>query len=123
MKPAGWLAVVLCAAAGLAGCATTEGRYSPLGEVRYPARDSAAPVEVFRDALPTRAFDRIARLDAHLERTGWIPSGIDDALPELLKQARRAGADAIIEISERRSQILETKVYHVTATAIRYRAP
>jgi uncharacterized protein YbjQ (UPF0145 family) len=38
----------------------------------------------------------------------------------LKKQARQAGADAVIEIQEIRSQILETMVYHVTATGVRY---
>jgi hypothetical protein len=116
------LAIIAVAFAALAaGCATTEGRYSPLGNARYAPRDANAPVELFRSAAPTRPFDRIARLDVHIERTAWIPSGIDDAMPELLRQARRAGADAIIEFDERRSQIIETKVYHITATAIRYR--
>jgi len=35
-------------------------------------------------------------------------------------QGDREGADAVIEIEERRSQILETMVYHVTATGVRY---
>ena len=49
-----------------------------------------------------------------------MKSSFEDALPELQAQARLAGADAIIEIDERQSQVLETMVYHVTATAIRY---
>jgi uncharacterized protein YbjQ (UPF0145 family) len=49
-----------------------------------------------------------------------MTSRFEDALPELEKQARQAGADAVIEIEERRSQVLETMVYHVTATGARY---
>lgn len=64
--------------------------------------------------------NRIARLDVHLEKTGFVTSKFEDALPELKKQARQAGADAVIEIQETRSQILETMVYHVTATGVRY---
>jgi hypothetical protein len=120
LRYAAWLAALLLGAAGLVGCATTEGRFAPLGDARYPARAADAPIEVFRTGMPNRAFERIARVDAHLERTAWIPSGIDDALPELMKQARRAGADAIIELDERRSQVLETKIYHVSAMAIRF---
>jgi hypothetical protein len=41
-------------------------------------------------------------------------------LPELERQARRAGCDAIVAINERRSEILETRVYHVTAIGVRY---
>jgi len=75
---------------------------------------------VFRDAPPQRPFTRISRLDVHFEKTAFIGSSLDGALPELKKQARLSGADAIIEIRERTSMVGETKVYHVTATGIRY---
>lgn len=103
----------------LAGCSTTQGRYAWLGEP-VPARASTAPVEVFRTGAPSRAFRRVARLDAHFEKTGFRTTSLEEALPELQRQARLAGADAIIEIDERRSAVLETKVYHVSAIAIRY---
>jgi uncharacterized protein YbjQ (UPF0145 family) len=41
-------------------------------------------------------------------------------MPELKKQARLSGADAVIDIQEKHSKVLETSVYHVTATGIRY---
>lgn len=63
---------------------------------------------------------KTARLDVHLEKTGFITSNFESALPELKKQAREAGSDAIIDISEKHSQVLETMVYHVTAYGIRY---
>jgi hypothetical protein len=103
----------------VSGCATTQSRLSFLGE-RYPSRAADAAVEVFRDGVPNKPFNRIARLDVHLEKTGFVRSSFEDALPELKKQARHAGADAVIEIQEIRSQILETMVYHVTATGVRY---
>ena len=102
-----------------AGCATTQSRHEFLAE-RYPPRAADATVEVFRSGLPEVPFKRIARLDVHLEKTGFMTSRFEDALPELRKQARQAGADAVIDIEERRSQVLETMVYHVTATGARY---
>jgi putative heavy-metal-binding protein len=114
------LSALLCF---VSGCATTQSRISFLGE-HYPPRAADVAVEVFRDGVPDRPFNRIARLDVHLEKTGFVTSRFEDALPELKKQARQAGADAVIEIQETRSQILETMVYHVTATGVRYvRAP
>jgi hypothetical protein len=114
------LSALLCFSSG---CATTQSRISFLGE-HYPPRATDAAVEVFRDGVPDKPFNRIARLDVHLEKTGFVTSRFEDALPELKKQARQAGADAVIEIQEMRSQILETMVYHVTATGVRYvRAP
>ena len=74
-----------------------------------------------RDAISKRSFVRISRLDVHIEeKTYFIASSLNEALPELNKQARLSGADTIIEIRERSSMVGETRIYHVTATGIRY---
>jgi uncharacterized protein YbjQ (UPF0145 family) len=75
---------------------------------------------VFREGVPDRPFERICRLDVHLEKTHFVGSDLDDALPKLMTEARLCGADAIIEIEERRSRIAETRVYHVNAIGIRF---
>jgi hypothetical protein len=100
-------------------CATIQSRYIMLGD-SYPSKPEGYNVQVFQDEVPPRPFVRISRLDVHLEKTHFIGSALDDALPELKKQARLSGADAIIEIRESRSGVGETKIYHVTATGIRY---
>lgn len=119
MNTARWWLLVL-ALGCLAGCASTQCRYVRLGETYPPVPDSI-DVQVFRAELPDRPFLRVSRLDVHLERTHFIGSGLEDALPELKRQARLSGAEAIIEIREQRSQVGETKIYHVTAVGIRYR--
>jgi hypothetical protein len=108
---------VLCVVA----CATSQGGFRPLGTATYAAKPADFPVEVFEREPPARAFDRIARLDAHYEKTHFISTNRETAIGELKKQARAAGADAIIDIEEKRSQVGETLILHVTATAIRYR--
>jgi hypothetical protein len=120
-RPARASAVAAIAAvlAALAGCVSTIGRYDFLGQ-SYPERPIDAPIETFATGEPSRPYIRVARLDAHLEKTGFVRSSLAEALPELKRQARRAGCDAIVEISERRSEILETRVYHVTAIGVRY---
>jgi hypothetical protein len=100
-------------------CATTQSRYLMLGD-SYPPKPEGYDIQVFQNEPPQIPFVRISRLDVHLEKTHFIGSSLDDALPELKKQARLSGADAIIEIQENRSMVGETKVYHVTATGIRY---
>ena len=79
-------------------------------------------VEVFQAEYPSREFVKIARIDVHIERTYYIRSNLEDVLPELKKQACESGADAIVEIKERSSNInlSETHIYHVTATGIKY---
>jgi Putative heavy-metal-binding len=100
-------------------CATTQSRYSWLGE-SYPPKPEGYQFEVFQTELPSKAFVRISRVDVHLEKTHFISSSLEDALPELKRQARLSGADAIIEIRESTSAVGETKIYHVTAIGIRY---
>jgi hypothetical protein len=113
------LVVVLGGALASAGCMTEQARYSFIDK-SYPARPAGSDVEVFTGAPPTRAFTRVARLDVHIERTYFVSTSLDEALPKLKEQARRAGSDAIVDIVEKRSSVGEAKVYHVTAIGIRY---
>ena len=100
-------------------CATTQSRYSMFTDP-YPPKSVEFDVQIFRNEIPQRPFMRIARLDVHLEKSHFMGSTFDDSLPELKKQARLAGADGIIEIREINSRVGETRIYHVTATGIRY---
>lgn len=86
----------------------------------YPPKPEGYDVQVFRGEAPQRPFIRIARLDVHLEKTHFIGSSLDDALPELKNQARLSGADAIIDIREQFATVGETEIYHVIATGVRY---
>lgn len=112
-------ALALCLVALIvASCATTQSRYSALGD-SFPPKPEGYEVQVFHE-IPQRSFVRISRLDVHLEKTHLIGSSLDDALQELKKQARLSGADAIVEIKEYFSMVGETRIYHVTATGIHY---
>jgi hypothetical protein len=52
--------------------------------------------------------------------THFLSSDLDEAMPELKKQACLSGVDAIAQIQERRGAYLETKSYYVTAQGIRF---
>ena len=101
-------------------CATTQSRYVMLGQT-YLTRAEDCPIEVFRTGDPGKEFTKISRLDVHLEKTHFIQSGFEEALPALKKQACLSGADAIIDVQERSSSHIETKIYHVTATGVKYK--
>ena len=109
-------------AACVVGCSTAQVGFRPLGPT-YPARPADAPVELFETGAPTRAFERIARVDAHFEHTAGISTPRERAIEELKKQARASGSDAIIEIRTQRSEVGETLILHVTGIGIRYTAP
>src|SRR5260221_3143205 len=93
--------VGIVSACALVGCATGVGTFTPFGPARAAKPDNYH-VDVFQSGLPSRPFERVAVLDAHCE-SQWFatPSLQSDVLPELMKQARAAGCDAIIEIKEK----------------------
>jgi hypothetical protein len=117
-----WLLVILLVGIFANSCATTQSRYSMLGQ-SYPSRSEDCKIDVFKTGSPDKKFIKISRLDVHLEKTHFIGSNFEDALPELKKQACKSGADAIIDVQERSSMVGETKIYHVTATGIKYTEP
>jgi hypothetical protein len=121
MRSAAYRGVILLAVILAASCATTQSRHSMLSK-SYAIQPLSEDyeVEVFRVGKPQKPFVKISRLDVHLEKTHFIGSNFDDALPELKRQARQSGAQAIIDIEESKSQVGETMIYHVTATGIKY---
>jgi hypothetical protein len=116
------ISVVLAGIAFVAviSCGTTRSRYTILDQ-SYPSRGDGCSVDIFTTDEPRRDFLRVSRLDVHMEKTFFISSSLDDALPELRRQACLSGADAIIDIDEHSSSLVETRIYHVTATGIRYK--
>lgn len=99
-------------------CATTQSRYSVI-DTPYPAKPAGCGVDVLTEA-PNKPFKKISRLDVHLEKTHFMGSSLENALPDLKNQACLSGADAIIDLDERFSSVGETQIYHVTATGIHY---
>ena len=104
----------------LSGCASVQESTFPIGSKSWPAKPSSAVVDVYRDALPSRPYEAVARLNVHIEKTFFVKSTYSEALPRLQSLAREKGADAIIQISEDRSQLNETYIYNVKAVAIVY---
>ncbi len=57
-------------------------------------------------------------MNVHIEKTFFLPSAFEEALPQLKKLARQNGAYAVMDIAEKKSHLLETFIYNVSATAI-----
>jgi hypothetical protein len=108
----------------LSGCATEVGHHTFLNQ-SYPAKPAAHPIDIFTNGLPNREFERVAVLDVQCESQGFMtPNLANDGLPVLIKQARAAGCDAIIEIQEAKTPsnwTLETKVKHFTGVGVVYK--
>lgn len=113
------LACVVFPALALVGCATTTVNHRPLGQ-HYPPRATDCSVAIFRTGAPARPFIAIAHLNVHLEKTFFVPSDFASAQGELKRQACLSGADAIVGIQERKSSYLETRIYNLSATGIRF---
>ncbi len=114
---AGCLAVL-----ALAGCATEVGSFT--ATEKLAPKPANHPISVYTNGVPDRAFRRVATLDVRCESQGFMKPTIEtDAIPMLIKQARAAGCDAIMEIKEREppeNWTFETKVLLVTATGIAF---
>ena len=104
----------------LTGC-SYQNRYTMLDEQHNP-KPSNCHIEIFTNGQPSRHFERISRLDVDIERTYYIKSQLDHALPELRKEGCASGADAVIDVQERSSSfnLAETNAYRVTGTGVRY---
>ena len=70
--------------------------------------------------MPDKKYVKISRIDVHIERTFALTPNFNNALPELRKQACLSGADAVVEIEEQSSQLIENRMYHVVAVGIKY---
>ena len=62
----------------------------------------------------------ISRLNVHLEKAFFVPSDLSSASGELRRQACLSGADGVIDIEEKNSSYLETRIYNLSATGIRF---
>jgi hypothetical protein len=113
------LAVAFFALA-MTGC-SIQSRHTMLVS-RHVSKPPDCHIEFYTKGHPSREYERLSRLDTHIERTYYVRSHLEDALPMLRKEACASGADAVIDIEERSSSInlRETSIYHVTATAVRY---
>lgn len=113
----------------LAGCASGEappdavGFHTFLHESR-PPHPAGTPVDIFTNGLPSRSFDRVAILDAHCESQFFATPSMRDAIPILVREARLAGCDAVIEIQQAGTPAnwtLETRVKHYTGIGVAYK--
>lgn len=62
----------------------------------------------------------MARLNVHIEKTFLIPTAFNEAKPRLEALARQHGADALINIQEKKFRLNETFIHNVSATAIAF---
>lgn len=113
------LTCVVFPALALSGCMATTGNYRALAQ-SYPTRPSDCSIEVFKNAAPDRPFTAISHLNVHLEKTFFVPSDFASAVGELKRQGCLSGADGIVDIQERQSSYLETRIYNLSATGIRF---
>lgn len=66
-----YLLVILMVAA----CSTTQSRYVPLVIDQSPKAEDH-PILIFHESVPERPFERITRIDVHLEKTHFISSDL-----------------------------------------------
>ena len=102
----------------LGGCVSVQPTAFPVGNKHLAAKPAGTPIQLFKAVKPTRPFEAVAKLNVHIEKTFFIPSAFDEALPKLEELARQQGADALVDVVEKKSRLNETFIYNVTATAV-----
>ncbi len=86
------------------------------GESLGPAKERDVQVLVAGDAQ--RQFTRACNLDLYVEKTTSGEPALQDVLPEVKRQARLCGANAVAEIQWTLQGAGDARVYHVTAAGV-----
>ena len=120
LKNGCWLCLAAFIGLPCVSCVTSQQSHFSRLSASCPPKPATFEIEVFQSGAPSKTYEKVSRLDVHLEKTFFISSSLAGALPALKEQARLSGAEAIIEIHKSRSMVGETQVYHVTAIGIRY---
>ena len=104
----------LAACSGLAGGSTV----SSAADAAVPPKPDDCEIMVYQSGLPGGAYDVVARLTARIEGPPAPGGDLASVMPELKKQACRAGADAIIGLGVRRNP--QRPLAIVSAQAVRF---
>ena len=104
----------------LAACASIHSSHSAINGASVAAKPDTCAIEVYEGVLPGRPYVVVSQLNVSIEKTHFRGSHLSQVIPELSKQACRSGADAIIQIRERRDFHLESRIYSVRAQGIRF---
>lgn len=104
------LDVCLAATLALAGCSILSPRPKP----------DERPVEIFTSGAPKRPFVKVSKLDLTVEKWGRGEPSIDDFRPELTREARLSGADAVVDLEWTLKGTAENGVYRVKGTGVAY---
>ena len=80
-----------------------------------------APIDVYMTETPNQSYDVIATVRVEFQKKKFLHPTIHDALPFLKKEARRVGADAIMDIEVSESKTGWTRIFRAQANAIKYK--
>lgn len=72
---------------------------------------------------PGRPFIKVSHLDLYVEKKAPGEPSLEEVLPELKRQARLSGAEAIMDVEWTLRGTKDAGVYHATATGIAYSGP
>ena len=103
----------------MSACSTIESGSTPMGGYTR-AKASNAHVDVFLTDSPSRSYEPAAQLEVEFDKKIFLHPTLHDAIPFFKQEARKAGADGIMDLKETSSVTGWTRIYRASATAIRY---
>ena len=116
--------VLVCVVGLVLGACASKARigFVPSGP-SYQARQGSCDIEVFMESKPDRPYEELGTINYHDERHRTAAGGlnIETVLPEIRRRACEVGADALVNVHVTDERRLEWAMFHVSATAIRFR--
>ena len=103
----------------LSACSAVDTRSTPMqGYTRARAWNSH--IDVYLTDAPNRPYEEAAQIVVQFDKKIFLKPTLHDAIQFFKQEARKAGADGIIDLKETSSVTGWTRIYRATAVAIRY---
>jgi hypothetical protein len=123
-QPAQVFFVCLCSVlfSSSPGYAREKITFTPKQESSHQAKPESCEIQVFKDSKPDQAFTELGVINYHDERHR-LKAGLlklEVAMPKIKARACRLGADALIDIRVTEVRRLETAMFNVRATLVRF---
>jgi hypothetical protein len=125
-QPAQVLFLCVCAVLFLSRPADAKEKitFTPKESGQHQARPQSCDIQVFRDSKPDQAYVDLGIINYHDERHRSNAGSLklDVVMPKIKASACKAGADALIDIRVTEVRRLESAMFNVRATVVRFTA-
>src|SRR6185436_16909441 len=107
------IVMLLLLALTLSACSSVDSRSTPRqGYTR--AREWNTHIDVYLTDTPNRPYEEAAQIEVQFDKKIFLKPTLHDAIPFFKREARKCGADAIIDLRETSSVTGWTRIYRAS---------